>query len=206
MRNNCEIQGVGDEISTAQDDRFAILKNYKKSDIPKAKAIHTINTETGEFASVVITALTNVIKWLHTAEQFNIRPIHPKMNVTGNYPANNEFVKVIFGVAVILYLGLFQFIQHITRTLRKTQVDFHLGVTLLSRCLYYLDPTDIQNVEIYLNKNKKKKKKEKKSKRTITTTMLMLIMMSVMTKMMIKTMMMMMMIQQQQIMIIKIKS
>ena len=31
MRNNCEIQGTGSKISTAEDDTFAALKNYSKS-------------------------------------------------------------------------------------------------------------------------------------------------------------------------------
>jgi hypothetical protein len=72
------------------------------------------------------------------------------MHVTNNYPANKSFFMAIFGLGIVLRLGLFHFIQRITRTLRKEHINFGLAVALLSKCLYHEDCDDVQDVEFYL--------------------------------------------------------
>ena len=139
MRHIREIQSVGSKISTASDDTFAVLKNYISSQIPGAKAVHTINVETGELASAAIVSSTECTQWSHQTEQFSKRTnVNPKMHVTDNYPANSELFLAIFG-NIILRLGLFHFVQRITRTLKKEHIDFPLAVGWLSSCLYYCD-------------------------------------------------------------------
>jgi hypothetical protein len=89
MRHLREIQSVGSKISTASDHTFAVLKNYKKSDIPEATCVHTINVESGELASAVMVTSTECTEFAHATEQFSKRSnVNPKMHVTDNCPAN----------------------------------------------------------------------------------------------------------------------
>ena len=152
MRHTREIQSVGCDVSSASDHTFQAIKKYMSALIFGALlAIHTIPVETGEIASAVIVSTAEARHFADTAEQFSRRPnVKPRMHVVDNYPAYSELFHILFGCTCILRLGLFHFIQRITRTLRIDHIDFLAAVKALSACLYREDPIDVENVKLAL--------------------------------------------------------
>ena len=99
---------------------------------------------------------------------YSRRPnVKPRMHVVDNYPANSELFRILFGCTSILRLGLFHFIQRITRTLRIDHIDFYAAAKALSACLYREDPIDVENVKLALrdgrlgSRNKKGQRKKR---------------------------------------------
>ena len=76
--------------------------------------------------------------------------MNPKIHVTDNWPVNEDLFRIIYGVGIILRLGIFHFIQRITNTLRKEHPDFGIACSELSECIFFEDPGDVRNVELEL--------------------------------------------------------
>ena len=108
-----------------------------------------VGTETGELASPVIVPTTEGIHFAHAVEQFSLRKnVNPKIHVTDNWPVNEDLFRIIYGVGIILRLGIFHFIQRITNTLQKEHPDFGIACSELSECIFIEDPGDVRNVEL----------------------------------------------------------
>ena len=84
-------------------------------------------------------------------EQFSLQKnVNPKVHVTVDWPVNEDLFRIIYGVDIILRLGIFHFIQRITNTLRKEHDDFGVVCSKLSECIFFEDPGDVANVELEL--------------------------------------------------------
>ena len=110
-----------------------------------------IGVDTGELASPTIVPTTAGKHAAHAVEQFSLRKnVNPKIHVTDNWPCNEDLFYAIFGINIILRLGIFHFIQRFTNTLRKEHEDFGRSCSEFSDCIFFEDPGDVRNVEVEL--------------------------------------------------------
>jgi hypothetical protein len=157
MRNTLEIQAVGSNKSSASDHTFKIVKNYQSKDIDGAAAVHTINNESGMICCAAVVQSTDASQFSHQFESFTKRSnVNPKMHVVDNYPANKILYDTLFREncrtvnPVILRLGLFHFIQRVTKTFDERHFMCRLATRELSDCIWYEEKEDVQQVELGL--------------------------------------------------------
>ncbi|CAJ1938409.1 unnamed protein product [Cylindrotheca closterium] len=143
-----EIQSVGAKTTTCDDHTYAVLGNYRPEDIQNAKCAHSIGTETGEIASVLIVPSEEQTHYSHQAAQFSGRPnVCPKVHVSDICPRGTSFLNDIFsGCGITCRLGRFHYLQRITKTLVEDHELCRDAIRALQECLYYYDEGDLAAV------------------------------------------------------------
>ena len=108
----------------AEDHTHQVLKNYYRRKQLGAEALWDMATETGEIACAILVRSTKTTDMSHAAKQVQKRGrFSPKAMYSDRWPTKDTFWEVLFGNRLTGRLGLFHFIQRITRTLRKQHVD-----------------------------------------------------------------------------------
>jgi len=106
----------------AQDHTFDVLHNYQKK--LGASALWDVATETGEIATAALVPTTKTIHFAHAAQSLTRHPnFKPKVTHSDTCPNESEFWSLLFP-NVEGRLGLFHYVQRITRTLRKNHIDY----------------------------------------------------------------------------------
>jgi hypothetical protein len=144
---------VGANMTTTSDHTFAMIKNYKRDEIPSGGCAHTIGTNTGEVASAAIVETTEQNEYTHQAEQFSLPPnVKSKVHVLDTCPNGMGLWKKLFKNTMCA-LGLFHFMHHrILKMLRKEHKDFKVAVVSFQECICYLDQGEIEKVELCIKK------------------------------------------------------
>ncbi|KAG7367320.1 hypothetical protein IV203_029991 [Nitzschia inconspicua] len=146
LRWTREIQGVKCvEGIFSQDHTFDVLKNYNQRN--GAVALWDVASDTGEVACAVLVRSTKTRDFAHAAEHVSRRPhFKPAAMYSDTWPHKSSFWPVLFGEDIQGRLGLFHFIQRITRTLRKNYVDYALASRKLLKSVYSYHPKDYEDL------------------------------------------------------------
>ena len=142
-RHTREIQGVKCGLVFAQDHTHEVTKNYLNKKKLGIDGLWDVATETGEIACAVLVPSTKTSDFSHAAKQLTLRNhFNPKAMYSDTWPCKSEYWERLLGHEVKGRLGLFHFIQRITRTLRKKHPDYHKAVAALLEALYYYNDED----------------------------------------------------------------
>ena len=146
-RHAREIQSVGSELIFAQDHAHEVTKNcYEKKSLG-AQALWDVSTETGEIASAVLVPTTKTRHFSHAAKQLAKRSnFVPAAMYSDTWPVKSTFWETLFDGKVQGRLGLFHYIQRITKTLKKNHVDHFLAVTSLLKAIYRHNQEDYEKL------------------------------------------------------------
>jgi len=145
-RHTREIQSVGCSSIFAQDHTFEPTKNYFERKRMGAVAVWDVATETGEIASAVLVPSTRSDHFAHAAASLARRPhFTPTAMHSDTWPSKNQFWDLLFK-SLEGRLGLFHYIQRITRTLKKRHTDHYLAISRLKKCIYQHQPDDYNNL------------------------------------------------------------
>ena len=140
QRNLREIQSVGavegDEVSAViVDHTCAVVDNY--GDKQGAQHAFTVGIQDGQIAAVCLTASTSVSEISHAVEQLSRRPyFKPTMLFSDTWPNKDKFWTQVFGKFLVGALGLFHYMQRLTKTLRQGHVHYTKALADLSRSVY----------------------------------------------------------------------
>ena len=146
-RHTQEIQSVGCGLIFAQDHTFEVTKNYFQSKQIGAADLWDLATETGEIALAVLVPSTKTNECAHAATQLARRPaFKPSAKYSDTWPAMNIFWRLLFGDSLQGRLGLFHYIQRITKTLKKNHIDHFEATNNLRHCLYQYSANDYDNL------------------------------------------------------------
>jgi hypothetical protein len=150
-RHTREIQGVKCSVVMAQDHTHEVTKNYIQKKQLGMDALWDVATETGEIACAVLVPSTKTSDFSHAAKQLSMRPsFNPQAMYSDTWPCKSDFWSKLLGHEVKGRLGLFHYIQRITRTLRKRHIDYHQSIRHLLDCLYYYNQDDYERLLIAL--------------------------------------------------------
>ena len=141
-----EIQAVGINQSFAQDHTFEGTKNWQKS--LGAKAIWDVSNELGEICSAVLVPSQSNADYAHAVQQMLNRDniSSEKINMfCDTWPSSKEFWTYICP-SVCGKLGLWHFIDRITRTLRKNHINFPRAMKDLQLSIYSFNADDESRV------------------------------------------------------------
>jgi hypothetical protein len=142
-RHTREIQKVGCNFVFAQDHTHSVTRNYFQKTRLKANALWDVATETGEIACAVLVPSTKTCDLSHAAIQVSKRSnFNPVAMYSDTWPAKSDYWDLLFPQGLEGRLGLFHFIQRITRTLRKTHPDHFMAVNSLLHCVYRYEEGD----------------------------------------------------------------
>ena len=137
-----EIQKVGCHSIFAQDHTHKVTDNYYQKKGMGAFALWDCANESGEIASAVLVPSTKTIHFAHAATALTRRQtFRPIAMYSDTWPAKSNFWLLLFN-GLQGRLGLFHFIQRITRTLKKNHVDHYHAVNLLLSCIYHYNDED----------------------------------------------------------------
>lgn len=146
-RHTCEIQSVGCRLVFAQDHTHEVTKNCFEKKRMGATALWDVATETGEIASAVLVPTTKTIHFAHAATSLTRREaFNPSAMYSDTWPSMSEFWDVLFNKSLQQRLGLFHFVQRITRTLKKKHVDHFAAINSLLNCIYHYNIEDYENL------------------------------------------------------------
>ena len=148
MRHTREIQSVGCSSAVSTDLTYAVNKNYHSNKFNNGKAAtSTITTGEGMKASACIVPGGDSKYIAHQQETFSRRPnVDPKVFVTDDMPRNITMYEEIMG-NILFCLGLFHFVQRITRTMVPGHEDFEAAVRDLTNGLSHDNQADVDNVK-----------------------------------------------------------
>ena len=148
MRHTRKIQAVGCSSAVSTDLTFAVNKNYHSNKFNNDKAAtSTITTGEGMKASACIVPGGDAKFIAHQQEQFARRHnVNPEVFVTDDMPKNIGMYREIYG-DISFCLGLFHFVQRITKTLVPEHEDFEASVRDLTSGLSYDEECDVDNVK-----------------------------------------------------------
>jgi len=119
-----EIQKVGCRSIFAQDHTHKVTDNYYQKKSLGAFALWDCANENGEIASAVLVPTTKTIHFAHAAKALTRRErFTPSAMYSDTWPAKSTFWNLLFGDKLQGRLGLFHYIQRITRTLKKNHID-----------------------------------------------------------------------------------
>jgi hypothetical protein len=108
-------------------------------------------TETGEIASAVLVPSTKIVDLSHAAIQVSKREMFkPTAMYSDRWPTNEEYWNLLFGEELVGRLGLFHFLQRITKTLRKRHVDYFMAINHLLDAVYYYEEGDYERLIVAL--------------------------------------------------------
>ena len=143
-RNTREIQGVRCQHMFAHDHTHQVVKNYPRR--LNAAAMWTMATETGEIACAVLVHDTSALEFAHAAEQVLRRTgFCPKAMYSDTWPCGKDFWLLLVD-DLEGRLGLFHFIQRITKTLRQRHIDFGIAMKELLDAIYEYHPEDLEKL------------------------------------------------------------
>jgi len=142
-----ETQGVACDLIFAQDHAFEVTKNCFQNKQIGAAALWDVSTEAGEIASAVLVPSTKTAACAHAATQMSRRPsFNPSAKHRNNWPAMNDFWRLLFGLSLQGRLGLFHHTQRITMTLKKNHTDHFLATSHLPTCICHHNLEDHENL------------------------------------------------------------
>ena len=146
-RQTREIQMVKCEGTFAYDHTFQAVRNYPSA--CKAKAVWDVTTEKGQIACAILVKTTRIKEASHAAEQLARREsFKPKALYSDTWPCLEGYWALILGeeTASKGRLGLFHFMQRITKTMRPRHIDFPRALRELKMKLYEYNDEDMNNV------------------------------------------------------------
>jgi len=145
-RHAREIQSVGCGLTFAQDHTFEPTKNHKDKKRMGAFAVWDAATETGEIASAVLVPSARTEHFAHAASSLARRSnFNPSATHSDTWPNKDAFWGLLFK-GIEGRLGLFHYMQRVTKTLKKRHADHYLALVRLRRCLYEYHPEDYNNL------------------------------------------------------------
>jgi len=131
----------------AQDHTHQVTKNYYEKKGLNATALWDVATETGEIAAAVLVPTTKTIHYAHAAAQLVRREaFKPAAMHSDTWPSKSDFWDLLFQKKLQGRLGLFHFIQRITRTLKKNHTDHFVAINALLTCIYQYNEQDYENL------------------------------------------------------------
>jgi len=145
-RHTREIQSVGCKLVFAQDHTHEVVKNYFDRKRLGATALWDCSNENGEIASAVLVPTTKTKDFGHAAAALTRRATWaPKAMHSDTWPAKSECWELLVD-NLQGRLGLFHYIQRITRTLKKNHVDHYTAINSLLNCIYHCNVEDYENL------------------------------------------------------------
>ena len=146
-----EIQSVRCGLIFAQDHAHEVVKNYHQKKQLGAVALWDVSTETGEIASAVLVPSTKTIHFAHAAAALTRRDgFSPGTMCSDTWPVKTDFWELLFDSKLVGRLGLFHYIQRLTRTIKKNHTDHSLAISALLNCIYQWHPPDYEALIIAL--------------------------------------------------------
>jgi len=150
-RHTREIQGVRCSRLYAEDHTHEVTKNYYRRRKIGAFALWDVATETGEIATAVLVPSTKMEDLSHAAISLSKREyFKPKAMYSDRWPIKVEYWEKVFGKELEGRLGLFHFLQRITKTMRKRHIDYFLAINQLLDSVYYYNENDYEALLIAL--------------------------------------------------------
>ncbi len=144
-RHTREIQAVRCGLIFAQDHTHEVTKNYFQKKTIGATALWDVSTETGEIASAVLVPTTKTIHFSHAAAALTRREcFSPAAMYSDTWPVKSDFWNQLFNSKLEGRLGLFHYIQRITKTLKKKHTDHFIAVNGLLNCIYHYNVDDYE--------------------------------------------------------------
>jgi len=141
-----EIQKVGCQSIFAQDHTHKVTDNYYKKNGLGSFTLWDCANENGEIASAVLVPSTKTIHFAHAATALTRRPTFtPVAMYSDAWPAKSDFWSLLFD-PLHGRLGLFHYIQRLTRTLKKNHVDHFRAVNALLNCTCHCNDEDHENL------------------------------------------------------------
>jgi hypothetical protein len=141
------MQGVKCNLIFAQDHTHEVTKNYIQKKKLGIGGLWDVATETGEIACAVLVPSTKTSDFSHAATQLAKRStFNPQAMYSDTWPCKNTYWEALLGHEVKGRLGLFHYIQRITRTLRKNHVDYFGAVSKLLHCVYFYNNDDYDSL------------------------------------------------------------
>ena len=115
-----------------------------------ANALWDVATETGEIACAVLVPSTKTRHFSHAARQLaNRSTFLPSVMYSDTWPAKTDYWEGLFSnraVHLTGRLGLFHYIQRITKTLKKKHCDHYLAVNGLLKAIYRYNDNDYEKL------------------------------------------------------------
>ena len=145
-RHTREIQSVGCRLVFAQDHTHEVTKNYFEKKSLGAVAMWDCANENGEIASAVLVPSTKTKHFAHAVGGLARRSsFKPTGMYSDTWPNKAVFWDLLFK-DLEGRLGLFHYIQRMTKTLKKKHVDHYTAITRLTNCIYHYNVTDYENL------------------------------------------------------------
>ena len=150
-RHARELQGVKCQRLHAEDHTHEVTKNCCRRKQTGAVALWDVATETGEIATAVLVSSTKTKDLSHAATSLSRKPsFQPKAMCSDRWPVKTDHWEHVFGKQLEGRLGLFHFIQRITRTLRKKHIDYFLALNQLLGCICCYNQDDYEALLVAL--------------------------------------------------------
>jgi len=135
----------------AEDHTHEVVKNYYRRKQIGAFALWDVATETGEIATAVLVSSTKTSDLSHAAMSLSRRAhFKPKAMYSDRWPTKTEYWARLFGKELEGRLGLFHFLQRMTKTMRKHHVDYFLATNQLLDSVYYCNQQDYEALLVAL--------------------------------------------------------
>ena len=142
-RHTRELKAVKCGLIFAQDHTHEVTKNYFKKKQLGATALWDVSTETGEIASAVLVPTTKTIHFSHAATALTRREgFSPAAMYSDTWPVKSDFWNALFKSKLEGRLGLFHYIQRVTKTLKKQHTDHFIAVNGLLNCICHYNVDD----------------------------------------------------------------
>jgi len=146
-RHTREIQSVKCGLIFAQDHTHEVTKNYFQKKKLGSTALWDVSTETGEIASAVLVPTTKTIHFAHAAAALTRREaFSPSAMYSDTWPVKSDFWNLLFNSKIEGRLGLFHYIQRITKTLKQKHTDHFTATNSLLNCIYHYNVQDYENL------------------------------------------------------------
>jgi len=145
-RHTREIQSVGCSLVFTQDHTHEVTKNYFEKKGLGAVALWDCANESGEISSAVLVPSTKTIHFAHAVGGLTRRPsFKPTGMYSDTWPNKAAFWDLMFK-GLEGRLGLFHYIQRMTKTLKKRHVDHYLAISRLTNCIYHYHVANYNNL------------------------------------------------------------
>jgi hypothetical protein len=147
-RCNREIQSVECHVALTTDHHFAAMANYNKRTLQAGPngCFWTTMTETGEVPCIAMVPSTATSDIAHAAQQLSQRRNFQPLGLwQDTYPNKFGFWKLLWP-GILGHLGLYHWLQRLSKTLRQRHPDYHKALRALSDCAYYFHPDDENSV------------------------------------------------------------
>jgi len=134
-------------LTFAQDHTHEATKNCHQKKKLGATALWDVSTDTGEIAAAVLVPSTKTTHFAHAAAALTRRKnFFPKAMYSDTWPVKCDFWNLLFKSKLEGRLGLFHYIQRITKTLKKNHTDHSMAIGGLLNCIYHYNVQDYENL------------------------------------------------------------